>query len=116
MTIEIDTSEVEGLADLLAAQHETVGREVRKALTVSINRMHKAAVAAAPVDEGDLRDSIRHDANQGMGRRVYSTEKQGFFQEFGTSNHPPQPWLYPQLEAEAPRFEQAVIDIISELR
>jgi hypothetical protein len=55
--------------------------------------VHAAAVSDAPVLTGDLKDSIWTRKGKGW-RKVGSSLRQGVFQEFGTSRHGPQPWLF----------------------
>lgn len=109
----VDFSEVEALAKALGERGPKVEREISKALTASINRIHAAAKAAAPFDTGELEGSVQKSRARGLSRAVWSDKRQGIFQEFGTSQHPPQPWITPALRAEAPNFERAVREVAS---
>lgn len=95
MAAEFDFSELDALAADLAAVAETIEPLTEsQALTVVGRQVHADAVAAAPRDTGELAGSIYLRGGKGY-RDVGATAKQGFFQEHGTSRHPPQPWLGP---------------------
>lgn len=97
MSVEFDFSQVDKLAvDLGRSGVTIVAKTESEVLTETANEVKAAAVAAAPRLTGDLAGSIRVQGGKGW-RKVGSPLKQGFFQEFGTSRHPPQPWLYPQV-------------------
>ena len=94
MNVDVDTSEVDGLAADLAAAAMKAELASTVALTDAANVTAAAARAAAPVLTGELVGSIEVRV-AGNSRTVESDAPQGFFQEFGTSRHPPQPWLFP---------------------
>lgn len=92
----VDTSELTRLAHDLRA--EASGPEFRAKAEAAVGRvvadLHDRSVAAAPVDTGALRSSIKAVHRSGsLTGSVGSSLKQGFFQEFGTAEMPPQPWL-----------------------
>lgn len=83
-----------------------------KRLTKSLDTMQGMQEAAlivqreaqrhAPVKTGNLRRSIYHEVerdNRGVVARVGTNVKYGLFQELGTVNHPPHPFLRPAVEA-----------------
>ena len=92
MRTAIDFSEVAKLASDLAADAALASGAVEKAVANSTARLHARSVAAAPVASGELKGDIRQDPS-GLSRRVYATVRQAFYQEYGTSRHPPQPFL-----------------------
>lgn len=109
MSADFDFSEVEALADDLGkAAVRIVADTESKALTVTGREFRDDAVAGAPRDTGDLADNIYLRGGHGY-RDVGTDKKQGFFQENGTSRHPPQPWIGPAAdkagEALAKRLE-----------
>lgn len=112
--IEFDISEVRELAAKLGTHSQETTIELRKALNASIGRVFQAAKSSAPVDTGELRASIRRTSgNRGdLYRRVWSATRQGFFQEYGTSRHPPRPWITPALQAEETTFINEVNKIV----
>jgi hypothetical protein len=88
-----DMSEVARLARDLAgagAAMEEVSDEILDKVAADVKA---AAVSDAPVLTGELRDSIWIRKGKSF-RKVGSSTRQGVFQEFGTSRHGPQPWLY----------------------
>jgi hypothetical protein len=91
--IDVDLSELNAWGRVLArAGFEiTVVREEK--LTEAAIKLQADAKANAPVLTGDLRKSIYRRGGKEW-RRVGSPLKQGYFQEFGTSRHGPQPWLF----------------------
>lgn len=91
--ITIDTSELTGFERVLARAGVEIQKVNEAELTAAAKLLKERAKAAAPVDTEALRKSIRITAGKEF-RRVGSNLKQGFFQEFGTSRHPPQPWLF----------------------
>ena len=97
-----------------------VGARAAKAIRSGTSRVHRDARAAAPVDSGELRDSI--DARIfGDGRRgsvtgvVGAAARHSLFVEFGTSKMAPQPYLGPALAANADAFVAAVERIAEDL-
>lgn len=105
--IYVDTSEVADLtADLAAA-----GIEAKAVATVAVaesgSALRNDAQAAAPRATGALAASIyvRRSAD---GVTVGSDLPQGFFQEYGTSRHPPQPWLFPNSDRAGARIATAL--------
>lgn len=92
MKIDVDVSELVKLAADLQADAALASGAVERQVAASTEQLYNQAVASAPVDTGELRSSIRRDV-AGLARRVWSPVRQGFFQEYGTSVMPPQPWL-----------------------
>ena len=93
MSVDIDTSEVDALAADLAVAGAKAAAESSASLTEIAAQLRDWSVASAPVDTGELAGSIYVRGGAGF-RIVGSDTVQGFFQEFGTSVMPPQPWLY----------------------
>lgn len=110
-------TKIQGLADLrkkLAAIPNATKSEIRKVIEVSAAEMVSLAKTLAPVDSGDLRDSIRsepgtHDlavvvraggdsttvpARAGRGEHDYSVSV-----EHGTIDTPEQPFFWPSYRA-----------------
>lgn len=106
MDVIVDVADVEKLtADLLREERQEIKKRVNKAVGFGIDWLHGRAVTDAPVGAtGALKASITKDpGTAGYSRRVFLTGKgqpvktnggrHGFFQEFGTSRHAPQPFL-----------------------
>lgn len=115
MSADIDMSEVTALAASLAeAAVKIVPLTETKVLTEVARQVRSAASAAAPVDSGDLAGSVYIRGGQGY-RTIGSDLKQGFFQEHGTSRHPPQPWLTPAAERGADDIVRLLADVADPL-
>jgi len=63
----------------------------------------------APVLTGELQGSIWIRKGKTF-RRVGSSTRQGVFQEFGTSRHPPQPWLFANGERGGDTIAEALLE------
>jgi hypothetical protein len=90
--INIDFSELAKLAGDIAADVAMVDGSVQPAVGRATDRLHARAVNDAPRDTGELKGAIAKDS-WGLARRVYAPVRQAFYQEYGTSFHPPQPFL-----------------------
>lgn len=66
----------------------------------------------APVDTGELRDSI-HREGSGTDARVVVGAAHGIFVEYGTRNMPAQPYLWPAVERARAGYIQGWRDILS---
>ena len=93
---------LEGLADTLIPRASAVVRKV--ALDTEAD-----AKALAPVDTGNLRNSIT-TAVQGGGLRaaVVATASYAPYVEQGTSRQAPQPFMGPATDRNAPMFREAM--------
>jgi hypothetical protein len=94
MMIDVDTSELVALAAELSAAGPAAKVKAVAAVRAAAEVTASAARSAAPVLTGELRGSI-FVRGEGDAAIVGSDVRQGFFQEFGTSRHPPQAWLFP---------------------
>lgn len=92
MKFEFDVSELHRLAGDLATEAAVASGRMEKIIEEATERLYVKAASSAPVRTGALKASISRDQSR-LARRVYSPLRQGFFQEFGTSKHPPQAWL-----------------------
>lgn len=93
MSFSVDTSQVARLARDLAGAGAAMEMASDDVLDKVGAEVQAAAKADAPVLTGELRDSIWLRKGKGW-RKVGSSTRQGVFQEFGTSRHGPQPWLF----------------------
>ncbi len=76
------------------------GEELTQMLTIAALAVEGEAKRLVPVDTGNLRRSITHELGKRghtQYARVGTNVKYGLFQELGTVNHPPQPYLRPAL-------------------
>lgn len=102
-----------------------IRRQVSGSLTRHTNMIHARAVALAPKDRPWLStQGIRKDT-RGDARRVYTVRDEtrktrrepdgtdvGMHVEFGTSNAPPRPFLYPAFQAYSEAFFRDVESIV----
>ena len=70
------------------------------------------AASRAPVDTGELRDSI-HSEGSGMGAMVVAAAPHSAYVEYGTSRSPAQPYLWPAVEAARPAYIAGWRSIVS---
>ena len=136
MQPKIASSGFDGLEDALIELEQFSGRTntgknaVRRGMRNAMKRLEDKAKALAPVEEGDLRDSIK--TKNAKARRVRGsaryqrqtgisiltgpttpTGKHGYFQEFGTVDAPPQPFMRPAADSEG---ENVIAIVSDELR
>lgn len=104
-SITVDTSELDAWGRVLARAGIEITIVNEQALTEAAKQLKEDAKRDAPVDKGDLQRTVRVYAGKEW-RRVGSPLKQGFFQEFGTSRHPPQPWLFHNGERAGTKMEK----------
>lgn len=107
MSVEFDASELDALADELAKAGPKATRRTSQDMTKIAAKFRDEAKAAAPVETGELRDSIKVRGDK-EGRTIVADSRAAFFQEFGTSNHPPQPFMWPQIPAAVKRMSDAL--------
>lgn len=127
---------IEGLSDCQAALRElpaAVGKKVvRDILIERAEPIAETVRALAPVDQGDLRDSVAVSTRLTRAQRaIYRKEgpgdvdvfigpgahPQAHLQEFGTEHHPPQPYLRPAWDQHIDKvFENIVEDLWAAIR
>lgn len=109
MTVQWDDSELLKLSADLEKAGDRIGKEVAAALRKAQKDLQAKAQALSPVRTGELQAGWQpHGGGDGrsgsMSAGIRNTTRQGFFQEYGTSKHPPQPSGGPALEAITPAF------------
>jgi len=110
MNVEFDMSEVVRLAADIAEAPPKLERTSSQKLSEIAAQLRDDARAAAPVDTGELRNSISMSGGRDY-RRVAATAAHAFYVEFGTSDTGPQPYMWPA----ADRAEQAMHEQFPEL-
>lgn len=105
--MDFDFSELAKLADDMVADAAMARGAIEPAVGRATEQLYSLAVSSVPVASGELKGSITKDSS-GLARRVYSPLKQGFFQEYGTSRHPAQPWLMVHSERAHNQLEQEI--------
>lgn len=99
-------TKVEGLERLkkrLGALPAKMKAEVRASLEKSADELVAMQKRLVPVDQGDLRDSIRKEPGaHELSVEVKAGDRKAFyaaFQEFGTADQPAQPFFFPAYRA-----------------
>lgn len=103
MSVTVDLADIGKLQTMLGGASNKVTSQMPGVLDKVADSVAARARSNAPVDSGALRADIGVKRKAGTAvnrtRWVGTDLKQGFFQEFGTSSHPPQPWLTPAADA-----------------
>ncbi len=103
------------IANLRRLEKKLMRKIIRDAMKEAMKPLLRAAIAAAPRDEGDLQRAIKDRAGRrtrlGITRAVLVDPKKlmrsgeptgnrtaGSFQEYGTKHHPAQPFMRPALD------------------
>ncbi len=71
-----------------------VRRAVTPALDQSADELVGTMRSLAPVDEGDLKDSIKYQAEHELRRKVFTDDYKARWNEFGTVKMTPQPFFF----------------------
>jgi len=102
------------MVDALAADLAAAGLEMQvKAAAIvkeTAEEVHTRAVADAPERTGELKASIYNRDNV-----IGSDVRQAFYQEFGTSRHGPQPFLFANAERGADKMATALLVVADPL-
>jgi len=100
------------LANLSMWQKVKFKKEIRDALQLTAKKIESSAVQMAPKDTGALKASMWSkmvsDTEAQIGDGVYY----GVFQELGTVNIAPQPFLMPAFEANKKVFEEEIKKVL----
>lgn len=116
MGIDFDFSEVRALGSRMQSAGGRVGARAAAALRKTAYDIEADAKALAPVDTGNLRNSISTtiggDGRTGaMTAEVGPTAEYGIYQEYGTSTQPGTPFLGPAFDRRAPLYTEALAKI-----
>jgi HK97 gp10 family phage protein len=118
-SFEIDTAELVALAAKLEAASAQFQKETRTAVRKTTFDIAADAKAMAPVDTGNLRESIqpllRGINNAAPEGAVQAQSNYSIYVELGTSTQAPQPYLIPALTRRAPLLDQALIQGLERL-
>ena len=92
---------------MLRSRLDTIARELSgeldDAVRMAAEAIEEGAKARAPIDSGELRDSIHSEKQADSSYLVIAGDKDAFyahFVEYGTSKNSPHPFLLPAAEAE----------------
>ncbi len=92
---------------------KSVEDAINKALTASALVVEGTAKNLAPVDTGNLRNSITHEV-EGPEARVGTNISYAIYQELGTSKMAAQPFLNPALEQNKGNIRKIFADALKE--
>lgn len=118
MGFSIDTAELNRLAVDLAGVDARIGPQVQTVLRKTTYDIERDAKAFAPVDTGNLRNSIGHSDLRTVGQsgvqevEIGPTAEYGAFVEFGTSRNAPAAYMGPALDRSTPGFITAMEQIV----
>lgn len=110
-----DASELRTLGADLSKAGGRAGMLANQALRKTTADVIRDAKILAPVDTGNLRNSISADitgTDTTTEAVIGPTAHYGVYQEMGTSRNKPQPYLRPAFDRNVPAFEQAMGQII----
>lgn len=108
----IDASELRVLAHQFNTVEARLLPKVRQAVSKTLLDIEADAKILAPVDTGNLQNSISHQVDaDGMGGEVGPTADYGLYVEAGTSRMAPQPYLGPAFDRRAPGLEKALAQL-----
>lgn len=119
MGADLDTSQVRALGSRLAGAGPRVGSRAAAALRKTAFDIEADSKALAPVDTGNLANSISTtiigDGRFGsMTVEVGPTADYGIYQEFGTSVMEANPFMGPAFDRRAPGYAAALAQIAAE--
>lgn len=114
MYVTFDASEVHDLARDIHRHADETPAKARTIMAAGGHRVAAVAQVKAPVDTGALKNSISADID-GLAFEVGPTVEHGLYQELGTSEMPPQPYLGPAFDEVAPQIEAAVASMGAQL-
>lgn len=119
MGVNIDTSQVRALGSRIASAGPRIGGRAAAALRKTAMDIEADAKALAPVDTGNLQNSISA-AITGDGRfgsmtaEIGPTAEYGIYQEFGTSVMGAQPFMGPAFDRRAPGYAAALAQLAAD--
>lgn len=110
--------EIKGLAELerkLSRLPELVERAAKSAVKAEVDEATEDLRAYAPVDEGDLRDSVQGEITDGgLGGVAAVTARHAEFVVHGTSDTPANDFVTPVINATRRRFPDRFADELRE--
>lgn len=110
-----DVSQLRALSTDLRLVSTTTLPKVRAAVRKTLFDIEQDAKATAPVDTGNLRNSISTEVEYGgMGGEVGPTAEYGIYVELGTSRMGAQPYLGPAFDRRAPQLSRVLASLAVE--
>lgn len=120
-SIHVDTSELNRLAVDLGEAAVKVGNRAQVVVRRTALAVEADAKAFAPVDTGNLRNSIGHSDLRAVTQtgvlevEIGPTAHYGHFVEFGTSRNAPAAYMGPALDRQTPGFVAAMEQLAAEV-
>lgn len=105
--MRFDVSELRSLETALKAGAEKVEDLVPRVVAKVAFDIEASAKAGAPVDTGNLKNSISTDVD-GLTAEIGPTASYAMYVEYGTSRMRPQPFMGPAVDANIGNFEKAL--------
>ena len=113
--VSIDASQLNALAADLGAVGPRVGRLANQVIRKTALDVERDAKQLAPVDTGNLRNSIGSSVGiGGLSAEISPTAEYAVFVEYGTSRMAPQAFMGPALDRNTPSFVKAVEQLARE--
>lgn len=117
MGIEFDFSEIRALESRMKSAAGHVGAKVAAVVRKTAHDIEADAKALAPVDTGNLRNSISSTitgsgSHGTMTAEIGPTAEYGIYQEYGTSTQPGTPFMGPAFDRRAPGYTEALAKVL----
>lgn len=115
----MDNREVRMLSAMLERSIKTTGPKVQLVVRKVAKDIVRDAKLLAPVDTGNLKNSITHSDLRSIGHaggevEIGPTANYGYFMEYGTSRVAPQPYMNPAADRNEGPFQQAMAQLAEE--
>lgn len=115
MRVHLDTTEIASLAVAIGRAGPRARTSASFALRKVAADIERDAKILAPVDTGDLENSVSTTiSDAGMTAEIGPTVDYAIYQELGTSTQPPQAFLGPASDRHIPSLESAIARIPEE--
>ena len=116
MSVSIDLTEVRALSSRMMSAGGRVTAAGSAVLRKTAFDIEADAKALAPVDTGNLRDSISttftgDGRSSGMSAEIGPTAEYGIYQEYGTSTQPGTAFMGPAFDRRAPGYADALAQL-----
>lgn len=117
--MSLENSEVRMLSTMIDRAVRATGPKVQLVVRKVAKDIVRDAKLLAPVDTGNLKNSITHSDLRSIGYgggevEIGPTANYGYYMEHGTSRVAPQPFMGPAADNNVGNFEQAMAQIAEE--
>jgi HK97 gp10 family phage protein len=116
MGLNIDLTDARAVASRIGTSGGRIGAAASAALRKTALDIEADAKQLAPVDTGNLRNSISSDItgdgrHGAMSAEIGPTAEYGVYQEYGTSTQPGQPFLSPAYDRRIGPYSEALAQL-----